>query len=240
MLVSTAHRMATSLMLTRRGAALDGLEDGTGELLIEWSAAAGAELDDERAWRQASPHWNDRRRKMVARQLQRALAGEGADPDEPDPVQSFRAQWLNQWPTRQARPQGKTVPLLDTALWAELERELAPDDDCPVWLAVEDDYGLGAAVAAVASRADGRLELDGWLCGDWDQAIRDVRALVVSGRVKGLRVGASLVDRVPPGLRPEAQPMTGTDTRTGLALLRDLAATDSSCATRAVLSWTRR
>ena len=38
MLVSTAHRMATSLMLGRRASALADLEDGAGELLIEWSA----------------------------------------------------------------------------------------------------------------------------------------------------------------------------------------------------------
>src|SRR5262245_54206921 len=37
LLVSTAHRMATSLMLGRRQAALAELETGDGDLLIEWS-----------------------------------------------------------------------------------------------------------------------------------------------------------------------------------------------------------
>ena len=39
LLVSTAHRMATSLMLDRRAAALEELDDGSsGDLIVEWSA----------------------------------------------------------------------------------------------------------------------------------------------------------------------------------------------------------
>ena len=201
------------------------MEQGTGELIIEWSASAGVELDDERAWRQASPHWSDGRRKTVARQLQGALRGEVADSDEPDPLQSFQAQWLNRWPERLVQPKGKTVALIAAELWADLERDLEPDETAPVWLAVEDDYGLGAAVAACARRGDGRLELDGWGCSNWDQAIEDVRRLVATGRVRGLAVGASLLDSVPTGLRPVPAPMAGADTRKGLALLRELAAT---------------
>ena len=38
LLVSTAHRLTTDLMLERRRVALAGLEDGDGDLLVEWSA----------------------------------------------------------------------------------------------------------------------------------------------------------------------------------------------------------
>ena len=55
------------------------------DLLIEWSAPEGAEIDDAAAWRQASPHWTTRRRRLVGKALERARAGEIEDPDEPDP-----------------------------------------------------------------------------------------------------------------------------------------------------------
>ena len=66
LLVSTAHRLATSLMLSRRLMALDTLEAGDGELLIEWSAPESADLEDRAAWRQASAHWTPRREQMIA------------------------------------------------------------------------------------------------------------------------------------------------------------------------------
>ena len=225
LLISTAHRRATSLMLARRRAALATLEDGDGELLIEWSAPADVEVDDEQGWRLASPHWSERRRGIVARQLAAARAGDIGDPEEPDPIQSFKAQWLNQWPSKLAEPRGKAAPLLAPDVWAELERDLEPDDTAPVWVALEDDYGLGAAVAACARRDDGRLEVDGWLCADWDAAVADVRGLISTGRVRRLLVGGSLLDRLPAGVRPVPLPMSGADTRRGLALLRDLAQT---------------
>src|SRR6185436_12526833 len=56
-LISTAHRAATPLMLRRRQVALDNLEVGDGDLLIEWSTPTAADLDDMAGWRQASPHW---------------------------------------------------------------------------------------------------------------------------------------------------------------------------------------
>ena len=101
LLVSTAHRRATVLMVGRRARALDHLADGDGPLLLEWSAPPDAELDDRDGWRQASPHWTRKRERLVGQRLEGALAGESDDVDEPDAIASFRTQWLNQWPAKQ-------------------------------------------------------------------------------------------------------------------------------------------
>jgi hypothetical protein len=223
-LVSTAHRMATSLMLGRRKVALAQLEEGDGDLLIEWSAPAGTGLEDVAAWRLASPHWTKQRERMIRKQLEAMRSGEIEDPEEPDPVESFRAQWLNQWPVKKTEPPGAVQDLLPPNVWDGLRVSTLWTQE-PIFVAVEDDFGKGAAVAAVARLPDGRLEVDGWLLDDWDSAMLDVERLAVTRRIRELHVGASLLDRVPldAGL-PRPRPALGPQTRTGLALLRDLAA----------------
>jgi hypothetical protein len=222
-LVSTAHRLATSLMLGRRQVALVGLEAADGDLLIEWSTPADAALDDVDGWRLASPHWTRQRERLIRKQLDALRAGEIDDPEEPDPEQSFRAQWLNQWPRRLTAASGNTEDLLPDGLWVELAQAGVASDG-PLWVAVEDDYGRGAAVAAAGRLEDGRIEVDGWLCHDWDSAIRDVRALGVHRQFRMLLIGASMLSRVPPGTTPAPRPAGTTETRVGLALFRDLAA----------------
>jgi hypothetical protein len=221
-LTSTAHRKATALMLGRRLAALAVLEDCDGDLLIEWSAPRDAPVEDRDAWRLASPHWGPRRDRLISKRHDAMLAGEIEDPEEPDPEQSFRAQWLNQWPSKPADPGGPSEPLLAPGVWSGLT-VVDLQATGPIWVALEDDYGLGAAVACCRRLDDGRLEVDGWLRGDWDSAILDVQALAVGHTIRRLLVGASLMDRVPAGLRAIADPRGSTETRTGLALLRDLA-----------------
>lgn len=220
LLVSTAHRLASSLMLGRRQVALAGLEEGDGDLLIEWSAPRGAALDDLDAWRLASPHWTAGRERLISKQLQALLSGEIDDPEEPDPEQSFRAQWLNQWPGKLTEPPGNVEDLLAPGVWASLAASV--ESTGPVWVAVEDDYGLGAAVAAATRLEDGRIEVDGWLCPSWDAAIADVARLKEWRQVRSLQVGASMLSRMRPG--SGAAPAGMSETRVGLALLRDLAA----------------
>ena len=58
LLISTAHRLSTSLMIDRRLAALDDLASVSDPvLLVEWSAPRHLDLDDVDGWRMASPWW---------------------------------------------------------------------------------------------------------------------------------------------------------------------------------------
>jgi hypothetical protein len=221
LLVSTAHRAATGLMLTRRKAALDALETGAGDLLIEWSAPRGAQVDDVKGWRQASPHWTAQRERLLERQLAAINAGETVDPDEPDPVESFRAQYLNQWPDRFTGRDEQD--LLPAGVWEQLA-EPGVSGDGPLWVAVEDNFGKGAAVAAASVLEDGRIEIDGWCCDDWDDAVASALALGDYRRIRQLQVGASMLSRVQPGTTPPPVPAGSRETGPGLALFRDLAA----------------
>jgi hypothetical protein len=223
LLVSTAHRLATTLMLRRRALALADLEGGDGDLLIEWSAPADAELDDLDAWRLASPHWTARRERLISKQLDALLAGEIEDPEEPDPEQSFRAQWLNQWPRKLTEPPGNMEDLLPPGIWQRLVEPDLGGDFGPIIVALEDDFGRGAAVAAVRRLGDGRIEVDGWPTEDWDAAIADVERLALYRQILELHVGASLLDRVPRNGLPAPRPAASGQTRAGLAVFRDLA-----------------
>jgi hypothetical protein len=222
LLVSTAHRLSTSLMLGRRKLALEGLELGDGELIIEWSAPLEADIDDVEVWRNASAHWSGRREHTIRKQLEAARSGTLEDPEEPDPVASFRAQWLCQWPRKVTEPSGGTEALLPPGLWAD-RAQAGVASTGPIWVALEDDYGMGAAVAAVGLLPDGRLEVDAWATDDWDTAIDELERLAEHRPIAELLVGASLIDRVPADIAPVPKPAGGTQTRTGLALLRDLA-----------------
>jgi hypothetical protein len=221
LLISTAHRRSEALMLQRRKAALAELETGAGDLLIEWSAPPELPIDSVDAWRLASPHWTPQRERLVGQQLAAIQAGEIRDPTEPDPEISFRTQWLNQWP-RSMEGGGDGEPLLPAGLWKGLQEPLEAHDE-PLFVMVEDDFGSGAAVAAAAKLDDGRVEVDGWLCPNWDTAVRDLQTLLVTRRVRLVGVGGSMLASLPAGLWPPPKPVGGTETRAGLALLRDLA-----------------
>ena len=224
-LISTAHRLATPLMMRRRKLALEHLEDGERDLLVEWSAPREAGLDELEAWRLASPHWTPQRERTIAEQLEAMRAGEvyqGAE--EPDPEASFRTQWLNQWPERLTEPPGNWEDLLPPGMWFSLS-EPGLDGSEPVFVAIEDDFGRGAGVAAVARLEDGRLEVDALEFEDWDSAVEWVEQLALHRRILELHVGASMLDRLPlNGALPRARPALSKTTAAGLSVFRDLAA----------------
>jgi len=171
---STAHRKATGLVLERRAVMIAEIVRPTHRLLLEWSAPADIDRSDPRAWRAASPHWSPNRERLVRSALAKVLRGESVDPEEPDPIASFDAQWLNRWPNV-ITIKAKTLdePLiagterleggLRSLAWDScLDPDATPAPDSPVVLALEDDLGDGATAAAAALCPDGRVVAGGW------------------------------------------------------------------------------
>ena len=223
-LASTAHRRATPLFPGRRAAAFAQLADPLdGDLLLEWSAPAGADRTSPATWRMASPHWSPKREREVARALGRAEAGETIDSSEPDPMAAFDSQWLNRWPAR-PRNTGKGEPLLDLDDWDALAVSDVETEGAYV-IACEDNLGHGAAIAAALRTTDGRIEVGGWCCADWTEAMGWVAQLAEYRPGSRLLVGAALLDQVPRGLGLARVDRSGlTETRLGLVLLRELVA----------------
>jgi hypothetical protein len=218
-LLSTAHRRATSLMVNRRTAAIADLADPDRDLIVEWSCPRSMSLDDAEGWKLASPHWTDRRRRVIAGRLKAAREGVSDDVDEPDPLEAFRAQWLNQWPVVSLDPVDlKGELLVDADAWGATYGTVVDRDR--IWIGLEDYGGTGAAVAAAIRLDDGRIGVDGWLCPSWDAAVADVRRVTVAHSRYRLLVGASLEANVPTDLR--SLKAGSRETRSGLPLLRQL------------------
>lgn len=226
LLVSTAHRRATSLMMRRRAEALTALATGGGDLLVEWSARSDAELDDRDGWRMASPHWTARRERLIAQRVEAALAGVGddGDPDEPDPVEAVRAQWLNVWPGRISRPE-KGEPVVDPNRWV---RARCDDDSAgPLVIAIADHYGRGCAVGFCGTLDDGRLVAGAELVDS------RLEAWGLAGRAAWARPGSILVTSASLAADPAAGDVNvdtivkvgGADTATAVVVIRDLLAT---------------
>ena len=231
LLTSTAHRLAKPLMRGRRDEALDDIDEGrSGALLLEWSAAATDDAGSIETWRRASPHWSPRREEMIARAWRRVQSGVTVDPTEPDPLESFRAQWLNIWPGRHQDPpkDDPGEPLLDAEVWDGLRVE-APDlGHNEIVFGLEDYFGKGAAAAIALRLPDDRLFIDGLLFPTaWDAVtwVRDYLRFFDRGGAT-IAVGASLAkDSIVQSLPANITPMTSADTPAALARLRDLADT---------------
>jgi hypothetical protein len=238
-LISTAHPRATGLMLDRRATALAQLftpADVLPTLLLEWSAAAGRhgrgdgpDLDDRRRWRQASPHWSAQREAMIAQALEDARNG-GSDPEDPDPIGSFRCQWLNQWPQDVESVPDPEERLATDEEWARLvDAAAAPGPFRPVVLAVEDDLGRGAAAAAAALTADGRVVVGGWNFPTLREAVDWCEDTAAGAEDAVLLAGASLCGDLETPMDPElegveltVEPSGASETRAGLPLVRAL------------------
>jgi hypothetical protein len=228
---STAHRRCTSLVPLRRGALLAGYdleadpEEPPASLLLEWSAPRDADIADRSAWRLASPHWTRARERMLSNKLRRAMSGQSSDPDEDDPLESFRAQYLNVWPRRRWVASSSTEPLTDRDSWRHLtDIHAGAPADGPLVVAVDDYLGLRAAAAAVAPLPDGRLLVWG---GEFDSpADAYAWASFTIGRRAGSRVilGRSLLVADAEDWLPDAtvERASSAATGVGLPLLRSL------------------
>jgi hypothetical protein len=236
-LTSTAHPQATGLMLDRRVTALGQLFEPENILLLEWSAPTppagrgdGPDLDDQRNWRAASPHWSAQRRELIAGALQAARDG-GSDPEDPDPIGSFRCQWLNQWPHDAETREDPDERVATAEQWdACLDEDAAPAAEKLLVLAVEDDLGRGAAAAAASLTVDGRVVLGGHrfetLREAVDWAEDTAEALEDAGMDADtlLLVGASVLeDPELEDLELVTEPVGSRETRLALPTLRQLA-----------------
>ena len=182
-MTSTAHPDRTSLMPDRIAA---GLADDDPEiLLLLWSARDGADHDDPETWRSASPYWTGERRKTIASKRREALAT-APSVDNPDPVGSWAAQYLNVWPRLVARvvPGDPVVGGDDWAALAVLAPVGRPD-------AVSVEGWPGERLSVARGWRDGdRAVVDAQDVAD----VASAAALVASWGVRSVSVGADMVD----------------------------------------------
>jgi hypothetical protein len=223
-LTSTAHRKASSLYPVRRMSALAGMGDPNSTLVIEWSAPWDTQIDDREAWREASPHWSPGRERLLEARLARVEAGVSDDPDEDDPVEAFRSQFLNIWPSRRLVSTTKDEQLTDDASWdACMDLTVAPPAH-GVTVAVEDFYGVGAAACAAVVLADNRILVWGDIFATRADAFAWAAFTAQTHPGARLIVGASLVRD--PGVAAVGtdlvDPATTATTRMALPLVRSL------------------
>jgi hypothetical protein len=226
LLTSTAHRMARPLMRGRRDEALDDIAAGrTGALLLEWSAGPKDDFGAVDTWRRASPHWSTHREETIARAWRRVQSGVTVDETEPDPIESFKAQWLNIWPARAAaKPSIIDEPLLADDVWDALRID-APHGRGDMVIGVEDYFGRGASVAMVERMANGDLFADGMLFPTLWDAVMWVRNFMRLYDRAGcdVVVGASMAkDDAVKSLPANVTAMTTADTPAALSRLRQL------------------
>jgi hypothetical protein len=223
LITSTANRKATSLVLGRRRAALELLDDpGAGDLLLEWSAPPGCDIADPAMWRMASPQWSEQRRKLIRGAVERALAGDHDD-DGDDPRMAVRGQWLNEWAPPQRKADNRGEPLLPDGAWDELRTD--EDASTRFTIAIEDHFGSGGAVAVC-----GQLEADAWLLAGWEfetRAEAAAKAAEFAGYLPRAQVVAGATLHQDPDvqrLRLSETAGTAALTRPALHLFRELVA----------------
>ena len=67
------------------------------DLIIEWSSPRNMDIWDRKAWRMASPHWTERRERLIERKLKDAEA-------KGDGLEAVAAQWFCWWPPKATPP----------------------------------------------------------------------------------------------------------------------------------------
>lgn len=187
-LTSTAHRRATSLMRSRISSALT--TDSPGVLLMLWGAPADADPSDPAVWRAASPHWSDDRRRLIESKYAKALAGEtDVEADDLDPMEGFKAQYLNVWRLRTPSKVERGEAVLSPEVWQAVGGATAPHRT-PDAVAVEGWFAEGVAVAC-AWRTEVGPVVSVATYPDLSSAAAAVRATGYRGREA---IGKSLAD----------------------------------------------
>jgi HNH endonuclease len=225
LLVSTAHRRATPLFPARREAAAVELRAPTDTLLVEWSAPFDADIYDRSAWRAASPHWSQRRERLLEAKLARAEAGDAAVDEfgEGDPIVSFRSQWLNIWAPWPPDPNddGRDEALIDDADWSALGDLTAVAPPGVLHLAAVDWFGQGCATAAAGRGPDGRVFLWGRTHPRRVDAVAWLTILAADHPGSVLHVAPALTVDTATVPVTTTERAGATETRSGLAVLRD-------------------
>jgi len=216
LLVSTSHSQCTDLMPTYRLQGTADLDAPGRMLMLEWSADPGLSLGDPVASRQASPRWSKGRELDVGDAVARALA----TPPGHELRVAVDVQWYNRWPSLASRGAGEL--LLEADVWAGCAGSL--EGLLPGWVAIEDNFGHGAAVAFVAGDGE-RFEVDGLMCESWDAALVWARKFLEVSPQSKLLVGASMTRSVPADMPGGMTRAGGAEARRGLAVLRSLVST---------------
>lgn len=213
LLVSTSHSQCTDLMPTYRLQGTTDLDTPARMLMLEWSADPGLQLGDLVAARQASPHWSKNRERDIGEAVARAA---GTPPGHEMRV-AVDVQWYNRWPSLASRGAGEL--LLADGVWSACVGSLTGLQ--PGWVAIEDNFGHGAAVAFVASNGD-RFEVDGLVCHKWADAVLWARKFLDASPGSQLVVGASMTRFVPDDMPAELQRAGGAEARRGLSVIRSM------------------
>jgi hypothetical protein len=222
-LASTANRKATPLFPGRRAQALTELDHPGTVLLLEWSMPRDMDIDDRAGWRLASPHWSAGRERLLEAGLAKVLAGQSLDPDETDPIESWRCQYGDSWLPTVVTDVGE--PIVDMLAWDRARGAVKPTR---VFAAVEDYFGKGFGVAVVAREGD-RFEVDAWSAESWKQVEDEIREVFDTHQHGPALYGPSMWERMGGAKLPNAQCVHSTDTRSGLSLLRQLMAAGRIC-----------
>lgn len=216
-LVSTANAQATSLMLSRRAAAMTELDEPSRMLWIEWSAPPDADESDPAVWQRAVPHWSEHVAEFYRDKYETALQTRTADPAAVDPVVGFAQQYLNRWPPTM-EPVRKGKPLLDLARWK------ACAVDHPGTLSAQlvvglDEHWEGGVSVVVVSATDAGFYLETELYDTRAEAIERVGELRRDHPGMVVLASAVLVDDAKKAkLRP--RPVGGPELTAGVAVLR--------------------
>lgn len=198
-LVSTAGTSASDLMKSYRNFALNGAPN---ILLLEWSAPDGNDVDvaNPDVWRQASPHWDDKRAAYVQNRYDNTTEWD------------FRQQYLNQWVPTLASP------LLGSELAGAVET-MQPIPNVPLSFGVDVStdrthasiVAYGAGIAELIE--DNSVERSGvsWVPGRVRDLIAKWNPLCVAFDANG--PGASIADalKLDPDLEAQILMVTGRD-----------------------------